>query len=323
MIDRRLVLGGMLTGSLAAAIAPRELRAASQAGRLLNVRGTRLWIDDSGPRDAPVLLYVHGGPGVGALEFETYMKPELANRARLISVDQRGALRSDPLAKGAEVSVADIVADFEDVRRLLNIPRWQVLGHSFGGMFAMHYALKHPDRVTRLSLENPAYDASSSGRWLAASAAQLLNGVAPAAAVTANRLASQTTVIGPSFFDELGPAMSALGDRRQDLYVVQAKNRDMFSRLAKSAGLPDSRWEQGQVPGKALLRSPDFYEAMVPRVKELRMPILYIRGSGDHATSPNEIEALLTAKARMSTVPNAGHFIHVEAPLALADLLVG
>ena len=171
MIDRRVVLGGMLTGGLAAAVVPSELRAASQGGRLLNVRGTRLWIDDSGPRDAPVLLYVHGGPGVGALEFETYMKPALADRARLISVDQRGALRSDPLAENAEISVADVVADFEEIRRLLDIPRWQVLGHSFGGMFGMQYALKHPDRVTRLSLENPAYDVASSGRWLAASVA--------------------------------------------------------------------------------------------------------------------------------------------------------
>lgn len=298
--------------------------AAAQAstGRLIAVRGTRLWVDDSGPRDAPVLLYVHGGPAVGALEFETYMKPALAGRMRLVSVDQRGALRSDPVAKGTPISVTDIVADFEAVRAALGIARWQVLGHSYGGMFAMRYALAHPDRVTRLALENPAYDATSSAHWVAAAAAQALNGVDPKAALAANRLADPATPVDPAFFEVLGPTMAALGDRRQDLYVVQAKNRDMFSRLAKTAGLPDARWEQGAAAGMAVLRSPDFYTPMLARVKELGMPILYARGTGDHATSPAEISALLAAGARMTTIPEAGHFIHVEQPQALADLLV-
>ncbi|WP_279588137.1 alpha/beta fold hydrolase [Sphingomonas japonica] len=300
---------------------PSGIWAKADSGRLLPVRDTRLWVDDSGPRDAPVLVYMHGGPGVGALEFETYMKPALADRVRLISIDQRGVLRSDPIAKDAKISVADLVADFEAVRAALGIARWQVLGHSFGGMLAMHYALAHPDRVSRLSLENPAYDAAASGHWVAAATAQALNGASPEAAVAADRLADRATVVDPTFFDKLGPAMAALGDRRQDLYVVQAKHRDMFSRLATTSGLPDARWEQGQIPGLALLKSPDFYTPMIPRVQGLKMPILYVRGSGDHTTSPEEIAALLAAGARMETVANAGHFIHVEEPAELADLL--
>ena len=288
----------------------------------MSVRGNRLWVDDSGPRDAPVVVYMHGGPGVGALEFETYMKPALANRLRLISIDQRGVLRSDAIPKDSKVSVADIIADFEDIRKQLGIERWQVLGHSFGSLLAVHYALAHPAHVTRLSLENPAYDATASSHWLAAAAAQALNGVDPRAAVEANRLASPMTVVDAGFFDKLGSVMAALGTRRQDLYVVQPQNRDMFSRLAKASSLPDARWEQGQVPGLALLRSSDFYTPIIPRIKDIQCPILYIRGSGDHATSPDEIAALLAAKAKMVTVPNAGHFIHVEEPAALADLLV-
>ena len=241
---------------------------------------------------------------------------------RLISVDQRGVLRSDPIAKGTKLSVADIVADFEALRATLKIAKWQVLGHSFGGMLALHYALAHPDRVTRLALENPAYDATSSSHWVAAAAAQALNGVAPEAALEAVRLADPATTVGPEFFDRLGPTMGALGEHRQDLYVVQTKNRDMFSRLEKTAGLPEARWAQGQVPGMALLQSPDFYTPMLDRVKQVKAPILYARGTGDHATSPAEISALLAAGAIMKTVPDAGHFIHVEEPKALADLLV-
>ncbi len=320
VIDRRMTIGGLMAFGTIPGIALAKTPSAS--GRLLSIRGTRLWVDDTGPRSAPALVYMHGGPGVGALEFETYMKPVLANRIRLISVDQRGVLRSDAIAKNAKISVADIVADFEEVRRSLGIAHWQVLGHSFGGMLAVQYALAHPNRVTRLSLENPAYDATASSHWVAAAAAQALNGIAPDAAVAANLLASPTTPVNATFFDKLGPTMAALGAHRQDLYVAQARNRDMFSRLAKTSGLPDARWEQGQVAGGALLHSPDFYSAMIPRIKDLACPILYARGSGDHTTSPDEIAALLAAKAKMVIVPNTGHFIHVEDPAALANLLV-
>ena len=157
-------------------------------GRPIDVGDTCIWVDDSGPRDAPALLYVHGGPGVGALEFEAYMKPALVGRVRLVSVDQRGALRSDPLAAGTKVSAQQVVDDFEAVRRELGIAQWQVLGHSFGGHFAMRYALQYPERVTRLSLENPAYDVASSSHWLCASGAQLLIDIDPVAAREANRL---------------------------------------------------------------------------------------------------------------------------------------
>lgn len=320
MIDRRQALSGLLALGTTAVLS-KAAAAAQASGRLISVRGTRLWVDDSGPRDARALVYMHGGPGVGALDFETYMKPALAGRVRLISVDQRGVLRSDPIPKDATVSVADIVTDFEGVRQALGIARWQVLGHSFGGMFALNYALAHPDRVTRLSLENPAYDATSSGHWLAAVTAQALNGVVPDVAVTARHMSDAATIVDTAFFDKLGPIMGALGARRQDLYVVQTKNRDIFSRLAKTAGLPDARWSQGLAPGSALMKSPDFFTPMIARVRDAKMPILYIRGAGDHATSPDEIAALLAAGATMHTVADAGHFVHVEQPAALADLL--
>ena len=320
-INRRETLAGLAALGLVGTI-PGAATAAKASGRLVQVNGTRLWVDDSGPRDAPVIVYMHGGPGVGSLEFETYMKPVLAERVRLISVDQRGTLRSDPVAKDVKISAADIVDDFEKLRDILKIPQWQPVGHSFGGHLALRYALRFPERVTRLTLENPGYDVPSAFHWLAASGAQLLNGIDTDAAVEANRLAQQVTPVDDAFIGSIGKTLGALGDRRQDLYVVQEKNRDMFSRLAKESGLPDSRWEQGQVPGMALLHSADFFEPMISRVKDVKVPMLLVRGSGDHACSPDQIAALLDAGARFETVQNAGHFIHVEEPAALADLIV-
>lgn len=319
MIGRRDVVAGILAAPLLNATA--SVAATPPSGALISINGTRLWVDQSGSRNAPVAVYMHGGPGAGALDFEDAMKPALAGRVRLISVDQRGVLRSDPIPKTAKVSVADIVADFETLRMKLGIDSWQVIGHSFGGMIALHYALTYPDRVSRLTLESPAYDAASSLHWLSASTAQLLNGNDPTSALAANRLADPATKVGPGFVEAMSKAMSGLGERRQELYVAQRKNFGMLSRLAARSGLSKERWEQGQVPGMALMQSPDFYAPMLTRLAEWKGKTLLVRGAGDHVTSPEQIAAVVAIGGKLVTVPDAGHFVHNEQPAKLADLI--
>lgn len=292
------------------------------SGKLLSINGRQLWVDDSGPRDAPALLYIHGGPGIGALDFERYMKVPLATRIRLISVDQRGVLRSAPLPTGARVTVDDLIADFEGIRAALSIPRWQVLGHSFGGMVALRYGLQHRAAVERLIFECPSIDLASSFRWLCGAAAQALNGRDIAAAVQAIRLADPTTPFDDRFLADMERTLAALGARRQDLYVHSPANRDIFSRLAATAGLPEARWSQGAIPGKALLAEPSTRRPMLSSIAQWKGPMLLVRGDGDHVTSAQELAAVQAAGGKIVTVPDAGHFVHVEQPMALADLIV-
>lgn len=321
-MHRRNLIEGMAGIVVAGAFAPAAMAEDRPSGRLLSVNGRQLWIDDSGPHDAPALLYIHGGPGIGALDFEQYMKGPLQGRVRLVSVDQRGVLRSSPLPAGAKVTVDDLVADFEAIRSALAISRWQVLGHSFGGMVALRYGLAHPQRVDRLILECPSIDLASSFRWLCAAAAQSLNGRDIDAAVQAEHLANPTTPFDTGFIEKMDRTLAALRDRRQDLYVSAAKNRDIFSRLAATAGLPEARWSQGAGPGKALLAEPSTRKPMLSSIVRWRKPLLLVRGDGDHVTSPQELAAVQRAGGRIVTVPNAGHFVHVEQPAVLADLIV-
>lgn len=320
MIDRRGVFVGA-AGVLIAHAGAGFAQTRKSDGELLPINGTKLWVTDVGPRTAPVVLYVHGGPGIGSLDFEHYMVPHLAGRVRLVSVDQRGVLRSDPIAAGTQVTVEQLIADFEAIRIKLSIPRWQVLGHSFGGMVALRYALAHPNRVERLILENPSIDLASSFRWLSGAAAQVLNGRDTAAAARASSLTNPSRPFDDGFLAEMDQVLGALGPRRQDLYVYEPSNRDIFSRLAANAGLPEQRWEQGAIPGKSLLAQPSTRAPMLDRVAAWRGLLLLVRGEADHVTSPQELLAVEQAKGRIVTVPKAGHFVHVETPAVMAKLI--
>ncbi len=99
---------------------------------------------------APLLLLA-GGPGMSG----DYMLPVAAELAeyRTIVLDQRGTGRSTMARLDAStMTLAHAVEDVERLRVRLELERWSLLGHSWGGVLAMAYAARHPERVQALVL---------------------------------------------------------------------------------------------------------------------------------------------------------------------------
>jgi proline iminopeptidase len=65
---------------------------------------------------------------------------------------------------------ANLTADAEALRQALGFKQWAVLGHSFGGMVALEYALRYPDSLSHLLLMDTCGDA----RWVQQNAAEVL-----------------------------------------------------------------------------------------------------------------------------------------------------
>jgi proline iminopeptidase len=286
-------------------------------GRLIPVRDTRLWVEDYGPKDAPALLYVHGGPGLGVFEFSHFMRERLSRNHRLILVDQRGVLRSDPLAAGEPMTLSVLSADYDAVRQALAIPRWSILGHSWGGPVALHYAVTHEGTVDRVIFENTVLDADSTGRNMLSHAADALDAAGKRRDATAVRRLVRTADT-QALWDRMDASLNRLPSR-QSLYVYDPKYLGFYGRISTGSGIPDERWAQGMKMALMLLKDP---EAMAPawnRISRLSQPTLLLRGQTDPSISPREIAAL-TGKpnAHLIEVPRSGHFIHVEQPDALA-----
>ena len=132
-------------------------RAPSRSGYAQGA-GARIWYRTMGRGEPLVLL--HGGPGADHTDFLPYLAP-LAKRYRLVLFDQRGCGRSERLADTRRYRLDRMVADLEALRRHLGITRWHVLGHSFGGILAQAYAIRHPTRMTSLILAGTGSSARS------------------------------------------------------------------------------------------------------------------------------------------------------------------
>jgi proline iminopeptidase len=67
-------------------------------------------------------------------------------------IDERGSGRSERLKDPKGYTLNNMVRDIERVRNHLKIRQFVVLGHSFGGILAQAYAVRHPKRILGLVL---------------------------------------------------------------------------------------------------------------------------------------------------------------------------
>jgi hypothetical protein len=81
-----------------------------------------------------------------------YLLPDmdrLGDVLRLIYYDQRGRGRSADHVQADDVSLASDIEDLDRVRMHVKEDSVVLLGHSWGTVLALEYALRHPTRVSR------------------------------------------------------------------------------------------------------------------------------------------------------------------------------
>lgn len=116
--------------------------------------GVELDTVDIGPRDAPVLMFLHGFP-----ESHRTWRHQLdafSGDFRCVAPDQRGYCRSSK-PEGAEHYTADkLIADVFALADALGIDKFTVVGHDWGGAIAWGVALHGManGRVTRAIIAN-------------------------------------------------------------------------------------------------------------------------------------------------------------------------
>lgn len=104
------------------------------------------------PGDIP-LVAVNGGPGFDhSYLVNAPVWTDMSARRQIIFYDQRGTGKS-PGARGPkDLTVDGMVRDLEALRRHLKVERIDLLGHSWGGILSMAYAVRYPQHVAHLVL---------------------------------------------------------------------------------------------------------------------------------------------------------------------------
>jgi len=137
--------------------------------RLLPVetaKGTfRVWTKRVGNRPGQRVLLLHGGPGATHEYFEAFDSYFPAARIEYYYYDQLGSYYSDQPDEPELWEIPRFVEEVEQVRQALKLDRddFYLLGHSWGGILALEYALKYQRHLKGLVISNmmasiPAYN---------------------------------------------------------------------------------------------------------------------------------------------------------------------
>ena len=271
------------------------------------VAGATLYSRDIG-RGRPVIV-LHGGP-----DFDhSYLVPDLdrlADAFRLIYYDQRGRGRSAEGVKPEDVTLASDLADLEEVRHHFRIDAVTLLGHSWGTVLALEYALRHPEHVSHLILMNPGPASADDYKAFRADRLQKLGDDLSrlrAAAATAAFKEGDPDAVAAYYRIHFAQGLV----RPDDLEKVIASLRASFTKegVLKARAIEDRLMtDTWSAAGYDLL----------PKLRNLRIPTLVIYSDHDFipvATAAHITEAI--PNARMVTLTNCGHFSYLECPIAV------
>lgn len=278
---------------------PRESRIA--------VGGAELYAREIGKGTGIIVL--HGGP-----DFDhSYLLPELdrlSDAYRLIYYDQRGRGRSAEGVRPEDVTLASDIADIDKVREHFQLGSVVLLGHSWGTVLALEYALRHPERVSRLILMNPAPASADDYKqlrkeWLEKRPEDMERRKAIAASAAYQQ--GDPEAVTAYYRIHFKPALA----RSEDYEKIIARMRASFT----SPGVLKARAVEARLMNETW-SLPDYN--LLPQLKKVSVPTLVIYG--DHEFIPAGTAEHITqamANARMVTLKDCGHFSYMESPLAV------
>jgi proline iminopeptidase len=116
--------------------------------------GAKLFLQVRGAdRSAPVLLWLHGGPGGAERPLMRHFNGDLEDHFVVAYWDQRGTGRSfDPEADPRRLTIAQHLSDLnvivEHLKRSFEQDRIVLIGHSWGSALGLLYAKSHPESVS-------------------------------------------------------------------------------------------------------------------------------------------------------------------------------
>jgi pimeloyl-ACP methyl ester carboxylesterase len=223
-------------------------------------------------------------------------------------LEPRGAAGAPDLPDGADLHLEAFVSDLESFRMLLGVESFALAGHSHSGLIALHYALRHPGRVSRLVLlspqligipshpEEPGADAGDDTPPEIVAAQAYLEAVGGLEAIFSLQSDAEAT----AFLGRILP-----------LYFRDPAKAAPVAKALQSTTLPLRTLQE-------VSRTDDDYPLHPEALSALTIPTLVVSGRCDRFCPPGSARTLagILPRGRQVIFEESGHFPWLEEPTA-------
>ncbi len=272
----------------------------------IDANGLRFSARAAGPASGRPVLLLHGFPQ-SSLSWLPVMRSLAAAGYRAVAPDQRGYSSGARPGDVAAYGVSQLVSDVLAIADTMQMDRFDLVGHDWGGMVAWVAAARHPGAVRSLTVVSTPHPG--------ALAAALSSGDSDQAARSA---------YVHVFRRQAEPERMLLGDDG-----LGEGLRAMFT----ATGLEESQAREYvslmQSPG-AMTAALNWYRAMDPAEVEglppVVVPTLYVWSSGDAALGRRAAEStaeFVAGRYQFVTLDGVSHWVPEEVPDELAQLVLG
>lgn len=291
----------------------------SEMRRVTLGSGIELDVQVSGPDGAPALIFLHGFP-----ESHRTWRHQIAHlsaRYRCIAPDQRGYRGSSKPQDVQSYTPDKLIADVFQLADALDVERFTILGHDWGGAIAWGVALmgQMNRRVTRAVIANAPHPAlfgpllwTHPGQRAASQYIRTFRDTANDELVREHGLGG---ILLKAFGSALGPNPKMESEIRAELMADWQDRDAAFGML---------NWYRASPILVPAMDEPfDLPEDAAPKLPPLTIPTLVIWALDDIALPPENLDGIerQVTDLTLVKVPGCGHFVPWEAPAAVNQAL--
>ncbi|MGJ7505263.1 MULTISPECIES: alpha/beta fold hydrolase [unclassified Variovorax] len=267
----------------------------------LALSGLNFHVTEWGSEQGWPILMLHGIRGYA----ETFagIGAALQPGFRVIAFDQRGRGESD-WDPAHNYYTDAYVADIEGIVQALGLAPFDLLGHSMGGINAIVYAARHPQKVRRLVIEDAgpgAFDTSEG----------------------ATRIRKELATT-PDRFESWGAASDFMRALRPTV-TEEARQQRLHNMLKP---LPEGgytwRYDHAGIAATRLNPDPARVIDLEPSVRAIACKTLVVRGGRSDYLQPSMVARMRELNSCIvdAEIPDAGHYVHDDQPVLFEQLVV-
>ena len=292
-----------------------------EVGKYMNIRGKKLYVETHGnPKNKPV-LYLHGGPGESCYDFSFHQAERLKDSLYVIMLDQRGVCRSEVITEEETFGLNDLIEDCEELRKVLQIEKWSVIGHSFGGYLALLYASIYPNSIEKIIFEGPTFDFALTSRALLQKTGSLLKKYGKELAAEECLAYSSNNASSEELLEAYIRLSAELEEKRMEIYNYKEDETDdsLYS---------DEEWEvfsnRSKIHFDRLKSEGACHTSLLSKIKDIQNPMLLIVGKHDVVTCEKQIEIFNkdSLNGKYIIFEESGHTPHYEEADRFAETVI-